>query len=596
MTAPKENHEEKPEFSELEEKRQEISQDILEHKKVVEKFKDEILKKFDQYVAGVELIIPKKFVKNKIDVLVLIEDADSKKMSKYELKKKLADVIDEMGKKADKRIKAETMLISELKEGCFDSKYEILDMIAKGIPLYDKGILSALKVAEVHKNMAIEKFEKYVVSYVLAGSFFRGDANPNDIDVYVVIDDTDVKKMSRFELRDKLRAIISGMGFEASHVTGVQAQFHIQTYILTDFWDALKDANPVIFTLLRDGVPLYDRGVFMPWKLLLQMGRIKPSPEAIDMNMDVGEKLIQRIKQKLLSVLGEDLFYAVMNPSQAALMLYGLTPPTPKETVKLMDEIFVKREKLLERKYIDVLEKIRKSFKDVEHGKLQSITGREVDELVKDAEDYLKRLQKLFNQIEKKETDKKMGDIYDSCNMVVRDAISLVTKEDISDLDKGFKKYLVDQGKMPERMLDIFRLIRKTKLEYKKKKISKQEVDKIYRESRILIKVLVDFIERKRAIDIERAKITIKYEDKIAEVILLGDKAFIIANVENKEDVQLADLTNECGLCNIRGSSLEEFEKLLAKTVIPKRVFIKERIFEDLRKLFGKNVEIMVSS
>ena len=78
----------------------------------------------------------------------------------------------------------------------------------------------------------------------------------------------------------------------------------------------------------------------MPWKLLLNMGRIKPSPESIDLFMDTGEKLLQRAKGKLMSVIGEDLYYATMNPAQAALMLYGIPPATHRETIKLLDEVF----------------------------------------------------------------------------------------------------------------------------------------------------------------------------------------------------------------------------------------------------------------
>ena len=78
--------------------------------------------------------------------------------------------------------------------------------------------------------------------------------------------------------------------------------------------------------------------------------------EAIDMHMDIGEKLIQRTKGKLLSIIGEDLFYATMNPAQAALMLYGLPPPIPTETPEVMRQIFVDREKLLEPEFVKILE------------------------------------------------------------------------------------------------------------------------------------------------------------------------------------------------------------------------------------------------
>ena len=95
--------------------------------------------------------------------------------------------------------------LGELKESCFDGKYDLLQLIGMSAIIYDRGMLGALKVSEIHKTISIKKFEKYVLSYVGAGSLFRSDANPNDIDVFVVIDDTDVKKMPRAELKDRLR-------------------------------------------------------------------------------------------------------------------------------------------------------------------------------------------------------------------------------------------------------------------------------------------------------------------------------------------------------------------------------------------------------
>jgi hypothetical protein len=42
-------------------------------------------------------------------------------------------------------------------------------------------------------------------------------------------------------------------------------------------------------------------------------------------------------------------------------------------------------------------------------------------------------------------------------------------------------------------------------------------------------------------------------------------------------------------------SSLEEMEHALANVDIPPKVFIKEPIFEDLKKFFGKDVEVLVN-
>src|SRR3989338_327042 len=326
-------------------------------KKDLENLKDLIIKDYKKNLVGIALLPTRNTVKGQesfgepkqpedkdaVNVLMLLSNPLDKKVNKFDFADKASIDVNKLAKTVDPKIKVQVLLLDELKENCFDGKYELLQMIAMGATIYDpKDFLAAIRISEIHKSMVLKKFDKYIVSYVAAGSLFRGDKKSNDIDVYVVVDDTDVKRMSRFELKDKLRAIIIGQGSEASRVTGVNKQFHVQTYILTDFWESVKDANPVIFTFLRDGVPLYDRGVFMPWKLLLKMGRIKPSSEAIDMQMELGEKLIQRTKGKMLSIVGEDLYYAVLNPAQAALMLYGIAPPTPKETIKLLDEILVK--------------------------------------------------------------------------------------------------------------------------------------------------------------------------------------------------------------------------------------------------------------
>lgn len=575
----------------------EIQKKLEEIKKILEKFKEEILKKFDKQVIGIELLPPEKEKKKsqEINVLILIDDSETQKMAKETLKSKMENSLNDIAKDIDKNIRPQPLLSSDLKEMCYDGKYDVLDLIATGAIVHDRGMLSALKAAEVHKDMAIKKFEKYVISYVAAGSLFRGDSKPNDIDVYLIIDDTDVKKMSRAELKDKLRAIISDMGFTAGRMVGVEAQFHVQTYILTDFWDSIKDANPVIFTFLRDGVPLYDRGVFMPWKLLLQMGRIRPSPEAIDMNMDIGEKLIERVKQKLLSVVGEDLFYAALNPAQAALMLYGIPPPTPKETVKLMDEIFVKKEKMLEKKYVNTLEKIRNMYKGVEHGKIKEVSGKEIDLLLKEIDEYLNRIKKLFWEIEKKSEVKNIEEIYDTCIMVTKDALRIETGEKSTDIEKAFKEKLVDEGKLPEKMLNILKDVVKAKKEFKARKLTKQEIEKINKEARMYVKVLIELIQRSRGMELERAKIRFKYEDKFGEVILLDKIAFIIPNLEKREEVQKAEVTEEGGLKEVKKSSQEDMEKELTKTQIPTKVFIKEKIFEDLRNLFGKKVEILIN-
>ncbi len=567
----------------------------------LEKFKKTCLKKVDK-ITGMSILPPLKprpgetLNPDEIHILVLIDDAGVDLRGKGQLIVKSTDDCNKLAKDVDKNFKPQVMLISELKEAYFDAKYDIVRMVTSSGLIYDKGLLSALKVAEVHKEMSIKKFEKYVVSYIAVGSLFRGDADPNDIDVAIVIDDTDVKKMSRLELRDKLRAIITNMGYDASQRVGVKAQFHIQTYILTDFWENIKDANPVIFTMLRDGVPLYDRGVFMPWKLLLQMGRIKPSPEAIDMNMEVGDRLLARTKQKLLSILGDDIFYAVMNPTQAALMLYGLPPPTPKEAVKLMEEIYVKKEKMMEKKYVVILENIRKTFKDIEHGHLKEVSGKDVDKLLKDCKDYLERIKKLFSEIQERNEKETIVDIHNTALSLVRDLLleMEVTGVTAAKLPALFKKNVCEGEKVPVKYYNILTSIIKAKKEYDQGKLSKQELNKVRRTTREFIRMMMDVLDRKRAVKLDSNKVRFVYgKNKTGELLLLEKVAFLVRDVVKRDEVEIATIDKDGCLINVKKSSVAEYEKYIKKMkVTPSRV-VKPRTLDTLKNIMGEDIGIL---
>ncbi len=568
--------------------------------KELDAFKDTCIAKRED-ITGMSLLPPlqpragETVNPSEIHIFVLIDDAKVEGIGKGDLIVKSTDETTKIAKEINENFKPQVMLISELKEACFDAKHDIIQMVATSAIFYDRGLLSALKVAELHKNMAIKKFEKYVVSYIAVGSLFRGDAAPNDIDVAIIIDDTDVKKMSRFELRDKLRAIIINMGYEASQITGVRAQFHIQTYILTDFWENVKDANPVIFTMLRDGVPLYDRGVFMPWKLLLQMGRIKPSPEAIDMNMEVGDKLIDRTKQKLLSVVGEDLFYAVMNPTQAALMLYGIPPPTPKEAVKLMEEIYVKKEKLLEKKYVDILEKIRKTFKDIEHGELKEVSGKDIDKLLADCKDYLERIKKLFSEIEERNEKEAIVEIHSTALNLTRDLLIELGVKDISvaKLPALFQKHVCEAEKVPLKFhKDLVEIIQ-AKKDYDAKKLSKQEINKVRREAREYIRTILDILDRKRAIELSKSKLFFRYGEKSGEVTFLKDLAFVVKDTSKRDEIWIATLDKDGSLQDLKKSDANEFEKYIKNVKMPHEKILTLRTMESLRDIVGEQVEVL---
>ena len=392
---------------------QEMKKKMEKTQKEIEKFKTNFLKKYKNTQAiG---IIPGQASK-KIEEEYEISEDDSKRELLH-----ILTIIPESQYKKIGEIKLEAIKIAKEINDKFwihiltpidfwnlglDSKFEVMEALAMSYPILDKGFLGSIRVAQIHKSLVLKKFEKYVTSYVVGGSLTRGETvKTSDIDVFIVIDDTDVKRMPRMELKEKLRGIIYSYIQEAEAISGVKNKLSPQIYLMTEFWEAVKDAHPVMFSFIRDGIPLYDRGAFLPWKSLLRMGKIKPSPEAIDMFMSSGDKIKDIVNKKLFDIATLDLFWGVSTPTQGLLMLYGQAPGNVYDTVKAFRETFVTKEKLIEKKYADILDNIAiKHFKAMEHGKIKpgDIKGEQIDKLAKDAQDYIARLKDLREQIEKR--------------------------------------------------------------------------------------------------------------------------------------------------------------------------------------------------
>jgi predicted nucleotidyltransferase len=443
-------------------------------------------------------------------------------------------------------------------------------------PLYDKGILGALRVAQIHKSLVLRKFEKYVTSYILCGSLVRGDAKKtSDVDVFIVIDDTDVKRMPRLELKEKLRGIIYSYIMEAQELAGVKNILNVQVYILTEFWESVKDAHPVMFTMIRDGVPLYDRSIFLPWKLLLKMGKIKPSPEAIDMFMSMGDKLGEGIKRRLLDIVMGDLYWGVLTPSQALLMLYGLPPPTTKEVVGEMKRVFYDKEKMLEKKYIDILEEIVITYyKGYEHGKIKEVKGADVDRLLKDAEDYMKRLKELREQIEKRAQEKTIEEIYENAFKMLK---GLFGNKNEIELVKAFEKELVNKGKTDPRFLHILNELIECKKKYKsKKRPTAHEIDEVRKNSMQLVNNLIEYGQRCELTNLQRSKVILVVKNNKKADLFLTNPAFLI------REGKIQKITDK-----IEDSTPEEFQNITIQQK-GKSGKLDQKILEILKKELGE--------
>ncbi|MBS3082141.1 nucleotidyltransferase domain-containing protein [Candidatus Pacearchaeota archaeon] len=406
-----------------------------------------------------------------------------------------------------------------------DSKFEFIDAISSSFPLHDKGLLGSMRIANIHKTLVLRKFEKYVASYVVGGSLVRGQAGKDsDVDVFVIIDDTDVKRMPRLQLLEKLRGMIHDYIREATALSGTKNVLGVQVYLLTDFWDNVKDANPVMFTFIRDGIPMYDRGTFLPWKLLLQMGKVKPSPESVDKFMKYGEQNDALVKRRMLDAM-VDIYWGVVTPTQALMMLIGHAPPAPKNMVAEVKKILVDQEKVMSASELKFLERVIKLYKGYEHGTLKSVPGKEVDELLVESKKYDVKMKEIRKKLEER--------------LIVRDAERSYTEvfgllkkifgeRSVESLVKSVEKELIGKGKLQRRFLKPLKEIISMKSKVKSGKVTQLEMNSLRRDATELIRELLDYTQRADLVMDEKEIIQVAFGDKKGELVLTDTDNFFV--------------------------------------------------------------------
>lgn len=463
----------------------------------------------------------------------------------------------------------------DLWNNCLDSKFDSVDAISASFPIYDTGFLGALRVANIHKSLVLRKFEKYITSYVIGGSLVRGTADKtSDVDTVVIIDDTDVKRMPRLELLEKLRGIIYDYIREATALSGVKNILNVQVWLLTDFWQRVKDAEPVAFTFIRDGVPFYDRNTFIPWKLLLQMGKIKPSAEAIDVYVKQGDQTDGMVKRRLIDAM-IDVYYGVVTPTQAMMMLAGESPPVPKEIVGEVKKILVEKEKVMTLKELKTLEKLVKLFKDYEHGTLKEVSGKEIDSLLKEWDEYNKFLKELRKKLEKQIQEKTAEEVYTNVFKLLK---SVLGNKSQNELLKCFEEDLVKKGKIQPRFHTILKELSNLRSKLKAGKLNHKEVEKIKKDAIELIDSLVEYQQRAELMK-DRSIIQVKFDkgNKKAEIVLLGKDNFIV------EGSSIKKIVGE----GVKEVSREEMDKAIKESRGVMKTDISCKVFDVLKKEFG---------
>ena len=302
-----------------------------------------------------------------------------------------------------------------------------------------------LAVANKYKDEILARYKDFVKAVVLFGSFTRADFHKkSDIDMLVIIDDT----LTRFtpDMKAKFDDDLYAMGKKISEDIVVQP-----AWTLTEFWDMARIGHPLLYTIVRDGWALYDTGFWIPVRKLLEFGKIPTTLEAVEKFMESAPQKITRVETAKLYMVAEDLYYAMLNSSQAVLMYMGLNPPSPKHTTDSVREHLVDT-KLLEENYLRDLESVIEFRKRVEHKEIKDITGVELDSFVQKSKNFVTRMEQLLLHLQKNRKKELLQRNYE---VMIKAAVAGLKKmdrlpPDPKDLPAAIKTHLIDAGKLDQ--------------------------------------------------------------------------------------------------------------------------------------------------
>lgn len=341
---------------------------------------------------------------------------------------------------------------------------------------FDKGKEERKRV-QIIKRFTKEVLKKYgnvIKSVVLFGSSARGSWHKeSDIDVFIIVDDTKQKisPAVKEQMEDEFDVIAKKLSSKLS----VQ-----QPYLLTEFWNMVRIGHPIVFNFIREGVPVFDRDIFLPIKRLLQMGEIKPSKEAVEKYIDRAPKRIKRIENAKMYMVAEDCYYAMLESLQAVLMFLGKTPPRPSDAAEAMRKTLVDMN-LVKPEYADWLDGVINRRKDVEHKHLKNIPGSELDEWIEKSKKFVKEMQKTLVRVEvlkRENLIEKSYSIMAETILTILKSINKIPKKGES-ISEYFEEHIVKPGLVSDKYLEVFTELEKMKKVVKGGKIldlSKQDI------------------------------------------------------------------------------------------------------------------------
>lgn len=364
----------------------------------------------------------------------------------------------------------------------------------------------ALRLEEANRftTKALEKYGSLIKSVVLFGSIARGDATPDsDADIFLIIDDTG-QEISREKL-EEIDEDLSKIAEEVSEKISIHP-----SYTLTEFIEYARTGEPIIYNQIKYGKPLYDTGFFTPWKKLLESGKIPKTWESTEKLIEESFKKLARAYAVRLLILQEDCYNAMVDSTQAILMLMDLDPVPPNKLYETTKMILVEKG-FLEDEYAEWL-------KEIIELKKQSITAQS---LKVNIDIWIERTEKYLEKMSQLKDDFKILKKYLILEHTYTQLLKIVTieltrlhglppdmqQEELekalgTNIKEAFKRDFIDTGKIKPHYIDLWNTLENLKKEAidcrKITMLENIDVEKLREETRKLLHDLEKTLKKEK--------------------------------------------------------------------------------------------------
>lgn len=350
----------------------------------------------------------------------------------------------------------------------------------------DKSQERRMEAAEEFADKLVDKLGDKVKCVAVWGSVPKGEHGyDSDIDTLVILDDTKLQKDVPEDARKKIRKKVTDLAKDTDD------RITIQYFpFLTEFWNSLRKGEPLAIEAVRNGEPVYDVGIFMPAKRLLERGKISATRESVKKRLKMAAGGYKKAEKNFRSSIPHKLEQVMANAGQAPIMLVGKQPPAKENVPETLEEMFVEKD-MLEEEYVEIAQELY-DFGDQGEKNPEETTGQEVEEHLEKADDFVRRMHKLVSQLgARKKVKNIIGDYkkFLKANVAALRSQGVEPPEDKEDLPEAVEENLdVDDGhlEMFDRWEDVVQKIKNKELDevndkdlYELKNDTKEFVSKV---------------------------------------------------------------------------------------------------------------------